>query len=312
MKKKKKKDHEKVKLKTAKPGKKLQRIQPCKIEKKAMEELGSLKFILRYDTISEMLMVTVMEAEDIPVRDLSGYAYSFVVAKVMNLHKSLQVDYKTKLVRAGFWPTFNDTIEIKVESHELEGQTLNLYLYEMNRWTKQDGIGQVCIALSGLGLLLGKEHVIKRKLKPYDPLADYDVETASVQLVLDYDSEDWSLIAEVVRADIIPIDESKEKEDSYVTLSLLNKDSELVQKLKTKTKKGTLLPEYCEELTFQISDSVLPDASLKIKLKSKRLLKVSKNPVIGETVIRSDSEHWDRLCKTGHVQGWFPVFKPSK
>ena len=36
MKKKKKKDQEKVKLKGAKPGKKLQRIQPGKIEKKAM------------------------------------------------------------------------------------------------------------------------------------------------------------------------------------------------------------------------------------------------------------------------------------
>ena len=36
LKKKKKKDHEKVKLKGAKPGKKLQRIQPGKIEKKAM------------------------------------------------------------------------------------------------------------------------------------------------------------------------------------------------------------------------------------------------------------------------------------
>lgn len=36
MKKKKKKDQEKIKLKGAKPGKKLKRIQPGKMEKKAM------------------------------------------------------------------------------------------------------------------------------------------------------------------------------------------------------------------------------------------------------------------------------------
>ena len=119
-------------------------------------------------------MVTIMEAEDIPVRDLSGYAYSFVVAKAKKTHEEQmpQVEYKTKLVRAGFWPTFNDTIEFTVKREVLDEEVLDLYLYEMNRWTKHDGIGQVTLELGNLGLQLGKEHVIKRKLKPYDPLAD--------------------------------------------------------------------------------------------------------------------------------------------
>ena len=122
-----------------------------------------------------MLLVTIMGAEDIPVRDLSGYAYSFVVAKAKKTFLELnnpQLEFKTKLVRAGFWPTFNDTIELKVTREALESEVLDLYLYEMNRWTKHDGIGQISIELGNLGLLIGKEHVIKRRLKPYDPLSD--------------------------------------------------------------------------------------------------------------------------------------------
>ena len=119
-----------------------------------------------------MLMVTIMEAEDIPVHDLSGYAYSFVVAKALPCHEKSNVEHKTKLVRAGFWPSFNDTIEFLVQKDDLEQQTLSLYLFEMNRWTKQDGIGQLSISLNGLGLLIGKEHVIRRRLSVYNPLSD--------------------------------------------------------------------------------------------------------------------------------------------
>eukprot|EP00112_Aurelia_sp_Birch-Aquarium-sp1_P026126 Seg907.3 transcript_id=Seg907.3/GoldUCD/mRNA.D3Y31 product=Synaptotagmin-9 protein_id=Seg907.3/GoldUCD/D3Y31 len=311
MKKKKKKDQEKIKLKGAKPGKKLKRIQPGKMEKKAMEELGSLKFVLRYDTISEMLMVTIMEAEDIPVHDLSGYAYSFVIAKALPCHGESNVEHKTRLVRAGFWPSFNDTIEFLVRKDELEQQTLTLYLFEMNRWTKQDGIGQLSMSLNGLGLLIGKEHVIKRRLSVYNPLSDVKVEAGSIQLKLEYDT-DWNLSIEVVKADIIPADEDKEKEDSYVTISALNKDGETLKKFKTKTRKGTLVPDFGETFAITIPDNLMPDVTLKLKLKASRKIKLGSNPVIGEDTITKESDHWIRLLEQNVTQGWFPVYKPGK
>ena len=117
-----------------------------------------------------MLMVTVVEAEDVPVRDLSGYAYSFVVVKALPFLEQSTHEYKTKLVRAGFWPNYGDTLSFVIPPEDLEKQILYLYLYEMNRWTKQDGIGQVAVGLDGLHLFTGKEQILKRKLKPYDPL----------------------------------------------------------------------------------------------------------------------------------------------
>ena len=123
---------------------------------------------------SKTLMVTIMEAEDIPVRDLSGYAYSFVVAKAKNTFKknNIQKEYKTKLVRAGFWPSFNDTIEIEIEKEDLDDEVLDLYLCETNQWTKRVGIGQISIEIGKLDLCTKEEQILRKKLKPYNPLAD--------------------------------------------------------------------------------------------------------------------------------------------
>ena len=117
-------------------------------------------------------MVKVLESEDVPVRDLSGYAYSFVVVKILPLHEYVETEYKTKLVRAGFWPTFGEVFPFVVDKEELNEQVLYLYQYELNRWSQQDGIGQVAYEVKDADLLKEKvtEVSLKKKLRPYDPL----------------------------------------------------------------------------------------------------------------------------------------------
>lgn len=119
-----------------------------------------------------MLTVKVLEAEDVPVRDLSGYAYSFVVVKLMPFHEHEQTEYKTNFVRAGFWPAYGDAFNFVVDKDVLKSQVLYLYQYELNRWSKQDGIGQATFELKDFDLLKERpgEIEIKKKLRPYDPL----------------------------------------------------------------------------------------------------------------------------------------------
>ena len=125
-----------------------------------------------YFVFSGMLMVKVVESEDIPVRDLSGYAYSFVVVKVLPLHEHVETEYKTKLVRAGFWPKFGEVFPFVIDKEELNEQVLYLYQYELNRWSQQDGIGQIAFEVKDADLLKEKvtEVNLKKKLRPYDPL----------------------------------------------------------------------------------------------------------------------------------------------
>ncbi len=98
--------------------------------------------------------------------------------------------------------------------------------------------------------------------------------------------------------------------DSYVVISAINDDGERLKKLKTKVKHGSLRPEYGEKLVFDIPDNLLPDVSLKIALKAKRLLK--KNILLGSFVIKPDSEHWKKLLEDLWVTSSFSVFEKPK
>ena len=139
-----------------------------------------------YFVFSGMLMVKVLESEDIPVRDLGGYAYSFVVVKVLPLHEHIETEYKTKLVRAGFWPTFGEVFAFVIDKEELNEQVLYLYQYELNRWSQQDGIGQVAFEVKDADLLKEKvtEVSFKKKLRPYDPLIGLVSQSLFLMLLL--------------------------------------------------------------------------------------------------------------------------------
>ena len=48
------------------------------------------------------------------------------------------------------------------------------------------------------------------------------VESASIQVAFDYDSEDWKLVIEVIKADIIAADDNKEKEGNLNAIQIRN------------------------------------------------------------------------------------------
>ena len=92
----------------------------------------------------------------------------------------------------------------------------------------------------------------------------------------------------------------------------MNSEDQVLKKLKTRTRRGTLSPEFGESLCLDIPDNLLPDVKVKIKLKASRTLKIGKNPVIGEGMILPSSDHWQRLLKDSECKGWFQVYKHKK
>lgn len=277
-----------------------------------MEELGTITFSLGYDLSTEVLTLKVKESEDIPVRDLSGYAYSFVLVKIMPLHEYEENVFKTNFVRGGFYPAYDDAFHFSIPKDGYNEQVLYLYQYELNRWSKQDGIGQITFELKKADLLKEKsgELVFKRKLRPYDPLIGLEKETGAVYLAMEYDRENWELKIEIRQADVIPEDEDKEKIHSYVSLSLLNKDGEKIEKRKSRSKAGTLQPMYESEVTFSVPDNVLVEARLLIKLKMKRILRSTS--LIGKFTVMPNNEHWLKLIENDFTEGWFSVLNKPK
>ncbi|XP_002161895.1 synaptotagmin-2 isoform X1 [Hydra vulgaris] len=310
-KRKKNKNQEKIKLKGLKPSKKLMRIQPNKNERKAMEELGTINFSLQYDIVSEMLTVKVIETSNVPVRDISGYAYAFVVIKLMPFHENEETEYKTRLVRATFWPAFGDLFTFIIKKEELSSQVLYFYQYELNRWSKHDGVGICTFDLKSVNFTKEKgEEQFSRKLRQFDPLIGLEVETGAVFLGIDYDREEWKLKVTVKRGDIVPMKLDQEKASTYVSLSILNGQDELLEKNRTDVQKGSIHPIFDQEIFFQVPDEMLGDMRLVITLKCKKLL--TKSQVIGLFKILPTNEYWKQLIETGHTEGWFSVFSKPK
>lgn len=72
------------------------------------------------------------------------------------------------------------------------------------------------------------------------------------------------------------------------------------------------MPDFGETFAITIPDNLMPDVTLKLKLKASRKIKLGSNPVIGEDTITKESDHWIRLLEQNVTQGWFPVYKPGK
>jgi len=95
-----------------------------------------------------------------------------------------------------------------------------------------------------------------------------------------------------------------------VTLVLLNKDGNPIEKRKSPECAGTLQPNFDKQVMFSVPDTILQDVQLQVKLKDKRFLKPSR--LIGKTVIKSDSEYWTKLMQDGVLEAhWFQVYNKS-
>ena len=95
-----------------------------------------------------------------------------------------------------------------------------------------------------------------------------------------------------------------------MTITLLNKDDEKQDKIKTCVKRGTIQPTYETEGCFTLPDNLLPDARLLLKLKSKHYFKPSK--LIGKAIILPTSDYWKQLLDKEYTEGWFSVFTKPK
>ena len=94
--------------------------------------------------------------------------------------------------------------------------------------------------------------------------------------------------------------------DSYVTLTLLNQEDEVLEKQKSSVKKKTLRPEFDDTVKFTVPENLLPTVKVLVQLKSPKMF--SKNILLGKSTILPDSDNWKQLIEKEYTEGWFSVF----
>ncbi|XP_063229106.1 synaptotagmin-10-like [Bacillus rossius redtenbacheri] len=107
-----------------------------------MEYCGKLHFALRYDSEMEGLIVKVLEARDLPVKDMTGSSDPYVKVYLLPDRKK---KFQTKVHRKNLNPVFNETFIFSVSYEDLRKRYLQFSVYDFDRFSRHDLIGQVVL-----------------------------------------------------------------------------------------------------------------------------------------------------------------------
>lgn len=116
---------------------------------KSEQKLGRLQFKIDYDFNTNNLAVGVLQAEELPALDMGGTSDPYVKVYLLPDKKK---KFETKVHRKTLNPVFNEQFNFKVAYAEITTKTLVFAVYDFDRFSKHDQIGEVKIPLNMVDL----------------------------------------------------------------------------------------------------------------------------------------------------------------
>nr|XP_045620929.1 synaptotagmin-10-like isoform X1 [Procambarus clarkii]XP_045620930.1 synaptotagmin-10-like isoform X2 [Procambarus clarkii] len=271
------------------------------------EAVGRLSFSLKYDSSIEGLLVKVVQAHDLPVKDVSGSSDPYVKVYLLPDRKK---KFCTKVHRRNLNPEFNETFVFSAQMAELRERTLQFSVYDFDRFSRNDLIGQVVVRGVADHCQLDEEvHYLMDILNTKHESRDL----GELMLSLCYLPTAGRLTVTVIKMRNLRAMDITGSSDPYVKVCLLC-HGRRIKKKKTTVKKSTLNPIYNEALVFDIPNDSIEDVTLLVKVVdydrvgANELLGVA---VIGSQVIGPGRDHWLEMleCPRRPVAQWYPLME---
>lgn len=260
-------------------------------EEKEEVNLGKLQFSLDYDFQKNELTVGVIQAADLPGLDMSGTSDPYCKLFLMPDKKK---KFETKVHRKTLSPVFNETFTFKnVPYTEIGGKTLVLQIFDFDRFSRHDQIGEVRIAMNSIdlgGVVEEWRDLVAPDLDPPDKLGD-------ICFTLRYVPTAGKLTVCILEAKNLKKMDVGGLSDPYVKLSLyLN--GKRIKKKKTSVKKCTLSPYYNESFTFEVPFEQIQKVQLHVIAVDYD--RIGTSEAIGRVVLGCDADgtelrHWSDM-----------------
>ncbi|KAL3309451.1 Arf guanine nucleotide exchange factor syt1, partial [Cichlidogyrus casuarinus] len=207
--------------------------------------LGKLQYSVDYDFSKGELTVGIIQATDLPGMDMSGTSDPYVKTYLMPDKKK---KFETKVHRKTLNPVFNETFVFKVPFAEVAGKTLVFAVYDFDRFSKHDQIGQIQIPLGSVDLAKVIEEW--RDLSPPDD-DEKEHKLGDICFSLRYVPTAGKLTINILEAKNLKKMDVGGLSDPYVKISLML-NGKRIKKKKTTIKKCTLNPYYNESFAFEV------------------------------------------------------------
>lgn len=213
---------------------------------KSEEKLGRLQYKLDYDFNSNNLAVTVIQAEGLPGLDMSGTSDPYVKVYLLPDKKK---KHETKVHRKTLNPVFNETFNFKVPFAEITSKTLIFAIFDFDRFSKHDQIGEVKIPLNTVDLAQTIEEW--RDLTSVEGEQGQENKLGDICFSLRYVPTAGKLTVVILEAKNLKKMDVGGLSDPYVKIAIMS-NGKRIKKKKTSIKKCTLNPYYNESFAFEI------------------------------------------------------------
>ncbi|KAM8927273.1 synaptotagmin-3 isoform 1-T1 [Pelodytes ibericus] len=268
-----------------------QRSADAEMKKQEATSCGRISFILRYAYNTEQLVVKILKALDLPAKDANGFSDPYVK---MYLLPDRKKKFQTKVHRKTLNPIFNETFHFNVPFNELQNRKLHFSIYDFDRFTRHDLIGQVVLDnLLEFSNPTEESPIWRDILEASSEKADL----GEINFSLCYLPTAGRLTVTIIKATNLKAMDLTGFSDPYVKASLICEGRRL-KKRKTSIKKNTLNPTYNEALVFDIPNENMDHVSLTIAVMDYDC--IGHNEVIGMCRVGSDAdmpgrEHWSEM-----------------
>jgi len=256
------------------------------------EKLGKLQFSLDYDFTGNTLAVKVLQAADLPGMDMSGTSDPYVKVYMLPDKKK---KHETKVHRKTLNPVFNETFNFKAQYNEIGEKTLVFAIYDFDRFSRHDIIGEVRVPMNSVDLGTVTEEW--RDLVSADNDAEKE-KLGDICFSLRYVPTAGKLTVVILEAKNLKKMDVGGLSDPYVKITLMQAGGKRLKKKKTTIKKNTLNPYFNESFSFEVPFEQIQKVQVAVQVYDYDAL--GKNDLIGRLVLGCNASgtelrHWSDM-----------------
>ncbi|ODN01498.1 Synaptotagmin-1, partial [Orchesella cincta] len=251
--------------------------------------LGRLHFGIKYDLDKSDLHVTVIEARDLPGADQSGFNDPYI-----RIFLTPEVDTRkreTNVRPNEANPYFDEQFKFPVSQEDLTEKIITLQVLDKDKYSRNDIVGQVSMRLEDYNVTTNMD-VWAEIVQSRRPSG----EKQEILISLSYLPSAERLTVVLLKARNLHPPPNKDTIDPFVKVYLLG-GGKRQRKKKTTARKNSNNPNWNEAVTFSISSTALPSASIEICVLDQSYDLMGRRSLIGACMIGphqngSELSHW--------------------